>query len=52
MVAASRQLFGNPTTQATTLPLQHPIITSIVWSIGIIAVFATIAVRPYRQLSR
>jgi ABC-2 type transport system permease protein len=52
MVAATRQLFGNPTTPSTAWPLQHAIITSIAWSILITIVFATIAIRRYRQLSR
>ncbi|MGW6704486.1 ABC transporter permease [Streptomyces sp. NPDC054956] len=51
-VQAARQLFGNlpegyPTPEAW--PMQHPIIASILWSLLIIVVFRTLAVRKYRS---
>jgi ABC-2 type transport system permease protein len=51
-VQASRQLFGNlpphyPVPDAW--PMQHPALASVIWSILIIAVFRTLAVRKYRS---
>jgi ABC-2 type transport system permease protein len=48
MAAAVRQLFGNPTAQATAWPLQHPVPASIIWSLAISAVFAAVAVHRFR----
>jgi ABC-2 type transport system permease protein len=52
MVAAARQLFGNPSTHSAAWPLQHPIVTSIAWSLLITSAFATVAIRRDRRLSR
>ncbi|WP_407077709.1 ABC transporter permease [Streptomyces phytohabitans] len=51
-VQASRELFGNippgyPTADAW--PMQHPVLASLLWSIVIIAVFRTLAVRRYKS---
>lgn len=51
-VQAARQLFGNlpegyPVPDAW--PMQHPVIASVLWSILIIVVFRTLAVRKYRS---
>lgn len=53
-VAAARQLFGNtmegvPKSVTGAWPMEHPIIASIIWSLVIIAVFRTLAVRKYRS---
>jgi ABC-2 type transport system permease protein len=51
-VQACRELFGNlpprfPVPDAW--PMQHPVLASLLWSIVIIAVFRTLAVRKYRS---
>ncbi len=53
-VAASRELFGNTNGQAVksvtgAWPMEHPVIASILWSVLIIVVFHTLAVRKYRS---
>ncbi|MEV4877833.1 ABC transporter permease [Streptomyces cyaneofuscatus] len=53
-VAGARELFGNtmpgvPKSVTGAWPMEHPIIASIVWSVLIIVVFRTLAVRKYRQ---
>ncbi|XKK63344.1 ABC transporter permease [Streptomyces sp. ARC32] len=49
-VQACRELFGNPgVVQSDAWPMQHPVWASIIWSILIIAVFRTLAVRKYRS---
>ncbi|MEV4332909.1 ABC transporter permease [Streptomyces sp. NPDC049597] len=49
-VQACRELFGNPgASPSDAWPMQHPVIASIVWSLVIIAVFRTLAVRKYRS---
>ncbi|WP_375781933.1 ABC transporter permease [Streptomyces zingiberis] len=51
-VQACRELFGNlpqgyPVPDAW--PMQHPVLASVIWSVVIIAVFRTLAVRKYRS---
>ncbi|NSC23591.1 ABC transporter permease [Streptomyces albus subsp. chlorinus] len=51
-VVAGRDLFGNlppgyPVPDAW--PMQHPVWASLIWSVVIIAVFRTLAVRKYRR---
>ncbi|WP_411082065.1 ABC transporter permease [Streptomyces sp. cmx-18-6] len=53
-VAGARELFGNtmpgvPKSVTGAWPMEHPIIASIAWSILIIVVFRTLAVRKYRS---
>ncbi|MFF8830400.1 ABC transporter permease [Streptomyces sp. NPDC015131] len=51
-VQACRELFGNlpPGFQAPDAwPMQHPIIASVLWSVLILVVFRTLAVRKYRS---
>jgi len=56
VVAACRQLFGNPTAAVPAadlaLPLQHPVLASLAWSLLILAVFVPLAVRRYRTMAR
>lgn len=52
MVAACRQLFGDSTSPTNAWPLTHPVIASTAWSLLILAVFATLAVRRYQATSR
>jgi ABC transporter DrrB family efflux protein len=51
LAAASRQLFGNPNPAATihSWPMQHPELAVIAWSLGLLLVFAPLAVRLYRR---
>ncbi|WP_250287749.1 ABC transporter permease [Streptomyces atroolivaceus] len=56
-VAASRELFGNtidgvPESVTGAWPMEHPVWASIIWSVVIIVVFRTLAVRKYRQAGR
>jgi len=48
---ACRHLFGNPNPAAAvhTWPLQHPELAVVLWSAGLIAVFAPLSVRMYRR---
>ncbi|WP_031043729.1 ABC transporter permease [Streptomyces sp. NRRL F-5650] len=49
-VQACRELFGNPgVVQSDAWPMQHPVWASLLWSVLIIAVFRTLAVRKYRS---
>ncbi len=51
-VLAVRDLFGNLPANAPTpdaWPMQHPVIASLLWSVAIIAVFRTLAVRKYKR---
>jgi ABC-2 type transport system permease protein len=49
LVQAMRELWGNvpPAPADAALPLQHPVVTSIAWSVLITAVIAPLAVRAY-----
>ncbi len=51
LVQAVRELWGNATPVAAdaALPLRHPIEATIVWSIGLMAIFAPLALRTYRK---
>ncbi|MEV5577827.1 ABC transporter permease [Streptomyces parvus] len=53
-VAGARELFGNtmpgvPKSITGAWPMEHPIIASVIWSVLIIVVFRTLAVRKYRS---
>nr|WP_323378439.1 ABC transporter permease [Streptomyces smaragdinus] len=49
-VQACRVLFGNPgVSTSSAWPMQHPVWASLLWSLVIIAVFRTLAVRKYRN---
>ena len=51
LAAASRKLFGNPNPAATVhaWPMQHPELAVVAWSVGMLLVFAPLAVRKYRR---
>ncbi|GAA0470737.1 transport permease protein [Paractinoplanes deccanensis] len=51
-VAACRELFGNPGVGGDSWPAEHPILLAVLWPLALIAVFAPLAVRSYRRLSR
>lgn len=49
-VQACRVLFGNPgVSTSDAWPMQHPVWASVLWSVVIIVVFRTLAVRKYRS---
>jgi ABC-2 type transport system permease protein len=53
LTASLRQLWGNPNPYATgSFPSENPILVTLVWVALILAVFAPLAVRRYRNLSR
>lgn len=50
IVQACRELFGNPgVVHSSAWPMQHPVWASLLWSVVIILVFRTLAVRKYRN---
>ncbi|NEC87684.1 ABC transporter permease [Streptomyces sp. SID12501] len=49
-VQACRQLFGNPgVSPSDAWPMQHPVWASVIYSILIVLIFRTLAVRKYRS---
>jgi len=54
LAAACRQLFGNPNPAAAVdaWPAQHPELAVLCWSVLMLAVFAPVAVRLYRNKAR
>lgn len=49
-VQACRVLFGNPgVSTSDAWPMQHPVWASLIWSVVIVLVFRTLAVRKYRS---
>jgi ABC-2 type transport system permease protein len=53
LAAASRKLFGNPNPAALVhaWPMQHPELAVVAWSVGMLLVFAPLAVRRYRRVA-
>ena len=51
-VAAARELFGNPGLGSTAWPAEHAMLLAVAWPLLLIAVFAPLAIRRYRRLSR
>jgi ABC-2 type transport system permease protein len=51
VTAASRELFANPNPSAAiqAWPMQHPVAVSLLWSFGLLAVFAPLASVLYRR---
>lgn len=49
VTAAARGLWGNPNVSSTihAWPMQHPVLASLLWSVGILAIFAPLAVHLY-----
>ncbi|MGH2368121.1 MAG: ABC transporter permease [Chloroflexota bacterium] len=53
LTAATRQLWGNPNPfVAEGFPAEHPILLTLIWVAVLLAVFAPLAVRRYRAMSR
>jgi ABC transporter DrrB family efflux protein len=52
LVQAMRELWGNdgiPLPPDAALPLQYPVISTILWSVGLSAVFAPLAIRAFNR---
>jgi ABC-2 type transport system permease protein len=51
LAAAARHLFGNPNPAALVhaWPMQHPELAVVAWAVGMLVVFAPLAVRQYRR---
>jgi ABC transporter DrrB family efflux protein len=53
LTGALRELWGNPNPFKTgSFPSENPVLVTLVWVVVIIAIFAPLAVRKYRNLSR
>ena len=53
LTAALRELWGNPNPfRASSFPGQEPVLVTLAWVVGIIAVFGPLGVRRYRSMSR
>jgi ABC-2 type transport system permease protein len=54
LVAACRHLFGDPSVAARNLPppLEHPVLATLIWGIGLTLVFAPLATHRYRTSNR
>ena len=54
LTASMRDFFGNTLGQPPrdTFPAEHPVLLTVLWCLAIIAVFAPLAVRRYRDTSR
>ena len=51
LVQALRELWGNTTPAGSdaALPLQHPVLSTLIWTIGLTAVLAPLALRAFRR---
>ncbi|WP_426244399.1 ABC transporter permease [Nocardioides sp. LHG3406-4] len=51
LVQAVRELWGNtgPAPDSAALPLQHPVLTTLIWTIGLTAVLAPLALRAFQR---
>jgi ABC-2 type transport system permease protein len=51
VTSAARQLFGNPNPSASihVWPMQHPVVASLLWSVGLLVVFAPLAAYLFRR---
>ena len=53
LATAVRELFHNPTGNVPDVwTLQHPVVTSLLWALGLMAVFVPLAVRRYQRMGR
>jgi ABC-2 type transport system permease protein len=54
LVAANRQLFGNPGVKVAdpAWPIAHPVTAVLLWTVGLLAVFVPLSVRQYRRKGR
>ena len=51
VASAARNLWQNPNPSSTihAWPMQHPLAASLLWSVGLLAVFAPLATHLYRR---
>ena len=51
LVQAVRELWGNtrPVASDAALPLQHPVLSTLIWTIGLTAVLAPLALRAFQR---
>jgi ABC-2 type transport system permease protein len=53
LTASLRELWGNPNPYtSTSFPAQEPILVTLIWVVGVIAIFAPLGIRRYRSMSR
>jgi ABC-2 type transport system permease protein len=53
LTASLRELWGNPNPfPATSFPGQEPVLVTLAWIVGIVAIFGPLGVRRYRSISR
>ena len=53
LTASMRELFGNPNpVNGTAFPSEHPILMTVVWCAAFVVIFAPLAVRRYRDISK
>jgi ABC transporter DrrB family efflux protein len=52
LISATRELFGNPNPVTPGFPGEHAVLLSLLWTIGLIAVFAPLATLRYRSIDR
>jgi ABC-2 type transport system permease protein len=54
VAASCRSMFGNPNpaSSVNAWPMQHPELYSVLWALGVVAVFGPLAVHMYRTKSR
>jgi ABC-2 type transport system permease protein len=54
LVAANRQLFGNPGAAIPnpSWPIAHPVTAVLLWSLGLLLLFVPLSVRQYRRKGR
>jgi len=53
LTGSLRQLWGNPNPYATdSFPSENPVLVTLVWVVAVIAVFAPLGIRRFRNLSR
>jgi ABC-type polysaccharide/polyol phosphate export permease len=53
LATAVRELFHNPTGNVPDVwTLRHPVLTSLLWALGLMAVFVPLAVRRYQRMGR
>jgi ABC-2 type transport system permease protein len=53
LTASLRELWGNPNpVLSDSFPVQEPILVTLLWVVGVIAVFGPLGVRRYRSMSR
>jgi ABC-type multidrug transport system permease subunit len=51
LVQAVRQLWGNtaPAPESAHLPLHHPILSTVIWTVGLTVLVAPLAIRAFQR---